>query len=392
MAKRRKNVALIIETSNDYARGLLHGVVAYMREHRNWSTYLPEHTRGEQPPAWLSRWNGDGIIARIENTEIAKAVLASGLPAVDVSAANLAPTLPWVETDDAAIARMAAEHLLERGFRQFAFCGDDRFNWSRWRGEQFQRSITARDFPCHMHNFPAQHRTGQPLVEEEWGRYITRLASWLKSLPKPVGIMACFDPVGRHLLEACRAAAIAVPDEVAVIGVDNDDLLCELAEPPLSSVAPDTNRTGYAAAALLDRMMAGETVEPCGHRYEPASVVVRASSDVLAIDDVEVSQAIRFIREHACEGITVDDVLNHVPVSRRLLEARFKTLIGRTLHDDIDRVQIERAKELLRETDLSLPQIAQRAGYRHPEYLSVVFKKKTGITPGEFRRRNPQRS
>jgi LacI family transcriptional regulator len=385
-------VALIIETSNDYARGLLHGVVTYMREQRNWSTYLPEHTRGEQPPAWLSGWKGDGIIARIENLNIAKAVLACGLPAVDVSAANLAPTLPWVETDDVAIARMGAEHLLERGFKQFAFCGDNRFNWSRWRAEQFQRSVTERGYPCNMFNSPAQAFGARPPAEEEWVKYIARLAVWLTALPKPVGIMACFDPVGRHLLEACRSATIAVPDDAAVIGVDNDELLCELADPPLSSVAPDTNRTGYEAAALLDRMMSGEAVEARAYRFEPSSVVVRASSDVLAIDDAEVSQTIRFIREHACEGITVDDILNHVPMSRRMLEARFKKLIGRTLHDDIDRVQLDRAKELLRETDLSLPEVARRAGYRHPEYLSVVFKKKTGITPGEFRRRNPRRS
>ena len=389
MTTPRKKVALLVETSNDYARGLLHGIVAYMREQRTWSAYLPEQTRGEEPPGWLSRWKGDGIIARIENPRIATAVVASGLPTVDVSAANLVPSLPWVETDDVAIARLAAGHLAERGFKHFAFCGDDRYNWSRWRGDEFQRIIKERGHACHVLNSAVEAKGRRP--EQEWGAYIARLAAWVSDLPKPVGIMACFDLLGRHLLTDCQSAAIAVPDEVAVVGVDDDELLCELADPPLSSVAPDARRTGYEAAALLNRLMAGEKVEVRGYRVEPLGVAVRVSSDVLAVDDAEVSQAIRFIRAHACEGINVDDVLKFVPVSRRSLESRFKALIGRTLHDEIDRVQLDRARELLRETDLSLPDVALRAGFRHAEYLSVVFKKKTGVTPSEFRRRNVRR-
>jgi LacI family transcriptional regulator len=383
MSPSRKTIALLVETSNDYARGLLHGIVAYVREHRPWSTYLAEHGRGDAPPTWLARWTGDGIIARVENPRIAKAVRACGLPTVDLSAANLMPDGPIVETDNAAIARLAFEHLQERGFKHFAYCGDDQYNWSKWRGDHFQAHVRQAGRQIHMYSSNVGHRTN-----DRWGDQMARLALWIKGLPKPVGIMACFDIVGRQVLEACRLVDAAVPDEVAVIGVDNDELLCELADPPLSSVAPDTHRTGYLAASLLDKLMSGKKGIGREHLIEPLGVVVRESSDVLAIEDQDVSQAIRFIRAHACEGINVADVLADVPLSRRRLEARFKKLIGRTPHDEIDRVRLNRVKDLLRETDLSLAEISKRAGYEHVEYLSVVFKKKMGIPPREYRVRH----
>src|SRR5437763_1572937 len=218
MHKPRKTVALLVETSNDYARGLLHGIV----------TYLPEHGRGDAPPTWLSSWGGDGIIARIENPRIARAVRASGLPVVDLSAANLLQSVPFVETDDAAIARVAFEHLAERGFKHFAYCGDDHYNWSKWRGDEFERLAKQAGKPVHV-----LRSAFGPRTRDGWAAEMNRLAAWIKALPKPVGIMACFDIMGRQVLEACRLIDAAVPDEVAVVGVDTDELLCELADPPL---------------------------------------------------------------------------------------------------------------------------------------------------------------
>lgn len=379
-------MALLVETSNEYARGLLRGIIAYVREHRPWSTYLAEQARGDEPPAWLQDWQGDGIIARVENKRICKAVSGLNMPVVDVSAANLAPGVPWVETDDTAIAAAAFEHLLERGFRNFAFVGDDRFNWSTWRRERFVARAAAAGFEVSVVHSSVVARAGA-----EWTAETTQLSHWLLSLPKPVGVMACYDLLGRQVLESCRQASLAVPDEVAVIGVDDDELICELSDPPLSSVAPDAHRTGYDAAALLDRMMAGERVPAEGHFVRPLGVVSRASSDVLAIDDVDVSVAVRFIREHACQGMDVNDVVERVALSRRVLEARFKKLIGRSPHEEIDRVQMNRAQELLRETNLSLVQVAAKVGFPHAEYLSVVFKKKTGMTPREYRKQHRTR-
>ncbi len=371
-------VALLVETSNSYARGLLRGIVAYIREHRPWSFYLSEHSRGDQAPGWLRRWKGQGIISRIENEAIAAALRPMTIPVVDVSAARLIPSLPWFETDDGAIAHLAAEHLQERGFRNFAFAGDARFNWSKWRCEHFQNCVRAAGGRCFIYS-PTR---GFPLDDEA---HVDDLANWIKVLPKPVGVLACYDLRGKQLLDACRSIGVAVPDEVAVIGVDNDDLLCELADPPLSSVIPNAHRSGYEAARLLDEMMAGKKVKGEAHLIPPIGIATRQSTDVLAIDDRHVARAVHFIRQHACDGIQVRDVLKEVPHSRRMLEGHFKKFIGRTPHEEILRVKLSRVRQLLTETDLPLEEIAERSGFSHVEYLSVAFRREVGLPPSKFR-------
>jgi LacI family transcriptional regulator len=380
--KKRFRVILLIETSNSYCRGLLRGINAYVQEHRGWSTYLTEQGRGDPAPKWLlENLQGDGIIARIENRRIAAAVMKLGLPVVDVSAARAVPELPWVETDDVAIARLAAEHLIGRGFRNFAFCGDDRYNWSRWREEEFVRVITEAGHPCHIYK-RQRHRTNAApnLFEEE-----KQLAAWAQQLPKPIGVMTCYDVRGQQLLEASRKTGISIPDEVAVIGVDNDELLCNLSDPPLSSVIPDKHRTGYEAAKMLDRLMNGKSLPQQSLRVEPIGIVTRQSTDVLAVADGDISQAVKFIREHACEGIRVEDVLKTVPLSRRMLEHRFKKMLGRTPHDEILRMQFQRVIQLLTETSMPLATIANQAGFQHGEYLSVAFKREFGMPPSVYR-------
>ncbi|NBV21186.1 MAG: helix-turn-helix domain-containing protein [Proteobacteria bacterium] len=376
-----KQVALLIETSNAYARGLLRGVVAYLREHEPWSLHLAEHGRGDRPPPWLATWRGDGILARIETPAMARVLKRLKVPIVDVSAARLLPALPWFETDDAAIAQMAFEHLRDQGFKHFAYCGDARFNWSNWRGEHFQRAVAAEGGECHFYRPVRRFRPDDAAQSDD-------LARWLRKLPKPVGVMACYDLHGRLLLDACRRSAIPVPDEVAVISVDNDEVLCELSHPPLTSVIPNTHRTGYEAAALLDELMAGRDVRAETRLVPPIGVAARQSTSALAIEDRRTALAVRFIREHACSGINVADVLKAVPQSRRLLESHFRRLLGRTPHEEILRVQLDRVKQLLVETDQPLSEIAERAGFAHVEYLSVVFKRETGIPPSAFRRAN----
>lgn len=387
MRARRRHVALLIETSNSYARGILHGVRNYIREHHSWEITLGEHSRGDPSVAWLRHWRGDGIIARIENAEIAEAVLATGLPAVDVSAARLAPSLPWVETHDIEIVHLAIEHLQECGFRHFAYCGVPHFNWSKWRCAEFARFTETAGYPCHTFQC-----TGVSRDDIHEGRDRQAMSKWVAALPKPVGIMACYDICGQRLLEACKRAEVAVPEQAAVIGVDNDELLCDLSEPALSSVIPDTHRTGYLAASLLDRMMNGEEVPPEAHLVDPIGIVRRQSTDVVAVDDPHVAAAVRMIREQACDDINVQDLLDVIPLSRRSLEHRFRNALGRTPHDEILRVKLQRARQFLAETDLPLNTIAQRCGYRHVEYLSTVFKKVVGMPPSAYRNTPTQHS
>ena len=381
MVQKLRSVALLIETSNSYARGILAGITDYVRQHEGWSIYLPEQDRGGTPPRWLSTWNGDGIVARIENDEIAKALKRTKLPVVDVSAARHLRNIPWVETDDAAIARLAVQHLTERGFHNFGFYGDGAFNWAIWRKQHFERLVSEAGGECFVHDSISR-------LDEQysWDREKVALAQGLSRLPKPIGIMACYDIQAQKLLDVCREQNIAVPEEVAVLGVDNDLLICDLASPRLSSVICNTKRTGFEAASLLDRMMSGEAVGSQSILIEPLGVETRQSTDILAIDDADIAAALRFIRENAASGINVSDVLRAVPLSRRVLESRFRAALGRTPHEEITRLKIGKVKELLTGTDLSLSEIASRTGFRHDEYLSVAFKKAVGIPPRDFRR------
>jgi LacI family transcriptional regulator len=370
--RKRRSVALLIETSNAYARGLLAGIMDYVRRHEPWSIYLPELGRGDVPP----RWKGDGIIARIETKAIARIVARTGLPVVDVSAGRHLRSIPWLETDDEAIARLALDHLLSRGFRHLAYCGETRFNWSRWRSGHFQRLARAAGVSVDVYESSGT---------DPWAKEHHALLAWVRRLPKPVGVMACYDIKAQQLLDVCRENEVPVPEEVAVIGVDNDPLLCGLTTPPLSSVVPNTRRTGYEAAALLDRILAGERIPPEGHLIPPIGVETRQSTDVLALADRDIAAAVRFIREHACDGATIGDLLRVVPLSRRVMESRYRKATGRTPHQDLVRFRIDRVKQLLAETDHSLERIATLSGFDHPEYMSVAFRRETGTTPGKFR-------
>lgn len=378
---KRRSVALLIETSNGYSRGLLDGVIAYTKAVGNWSVHLTEQERGAPPPAWLKSWDGDGIIARIETDAIGRKLLTYGLPIVDLSAARHVKGVPWADTQDRAIAELAVEHLVERGFRNLAYCGDAGFVWSDRRGKHFRQLAERAGCRVFAHHSKARYALGFNPTEE-----MRRIGKWLMTLPRPAAVMGCYDFMAQQVLDACRQRNIVVPEQVAVIGVDNDRLICELSEPTLSSVIPDTKRTGYEAAALLDRMISGETVKTDQPLItQPLGVHVRGSTDTLAIADEEIAKALGYIRRHATTNIRVGDVLRHVSLSRRSLEHRFKKLVGHTPSEEIQRVRVNRIKELLNETDLSIGEIAKRTGFEYGEYMAAAFKRETGLTPTEYR-------
>ena len=392
--RRHFRVAVVIEASNAYARGLLAGIHRHVREHEPWTVFLPEHGRAAPPLATLAHWQGDGVIARIE-TESTAATLATlrrkfGIPVVDVSAARLLADAPYVETDDEAIARAAATHFFDRDFRHFAFLGDARFRWSDNRCRAFVEAVAARG--CDVAVFAAQaagRRRAAPPDDDE------AVEAWLVGLPKPVAVLACYDIRGRQALDACRRAGIAVPDEVAVLGVDDDELLCGLASPPLSSVIPDAVGAGRLAAELLERLMQGERIRRDEWLLPPLGIAARQSTEVLALDDEVVVAAVRQIRELACDGITVADVARSLRVTRRVLESRFVRGLGHTPHEEIVRVRFRRVEQLLRETDLPLATVAARCGFRHTEYMTVAFTRRHGLPPSRWRvreRRPPSAS
>lgn len=374
------NVAVIVETSNSYARGILRGIHDYAKS-RRWTLYLTEHGRHEIDESFAGDWKFDGIIARIETDSMARIVTAMGVPTVDVSAARLVQGIPWVETDDEAIAQLALAHLRDCGLQNFAFFGDPFYNWSIWRQQAFERILGRSDLlKSRIFNLPARK---EPRVR--WWTQREAIRTWLDSLPKPVGIFACYDGCGQQLLEICRYYDIAVPNDVAIVGVDNDELLCEITTPTMSSVVPNAFRTGVYAAEILDHLLRGEKLAGRKHSIEPLGVRKRVSTDVLAVGDRHVAEAVAFIRRHAHDNIGVEDLLGAIPLSRRVLEARFRKALNRTPHQEILRVRTNAVRELLLETDMSLSEISEAVGIEHPEYLSVFFKKETGLTPREYR-------
>ena len=378
---RQPHVALMVETSSIFGRRLLMGVARYLRSHRPWSVFVEQRALDSMPPGWLKSWHGDGIISRLSNPELAAAAKESRVAVVDLTHRIPPFGPPRIASDDDAIGRLAADHLVERGFRSLAYCGFSGVLWSERRKEAFLGARGGTDTPRCLYETPWGGTGVLP-----WEREQRQIVRWLKRLPKPVGLMTCNDERGLHVLDACRRAGLTVPDEVAVIGVDDDPLLCELCDPPLSSVVPNPERIGYEAAALLDRLMLGEEAGFDERLIAPIGVTTRLSTDALAIEDARVVAAVRYIREKACEGLHVADVLEHVHLSRTALEFRFRKYLGRSPQAEIRSVQLKRAKQLLAETDLKLDQIAFLTGFEHPEYFYVFFKREVGLTPGQFRR------
>lgn len=379
--RRRLHVALLVETSLGSGRDILRGIARYVRVHEPWLLYHEPRSLEESAPKWLRHWQGDGIIARIQTPALAEEVLASGIPAVDVLGVVHDTRLPLVHVDDATISRLAATHLLERGFKRFGFFGIDGENWSEHRHKTFAEVVQTAGCELHSYTLPRALSTGH-----SWEEVQDELARWVADLPKPAGVMVCSDQRGPQLLDACRRAGVRVPDEVAVIGVDNDEPLCEVCNPPLSSVNPNHQQVGYAAAALLSRLMKGKTPPSKPTLIQSMDVVTRLSTDVLAIEDRKLAEALRLIREFACAGLKVDDLARHVGLSRSVLQRRFRTVLRKSVHEEILEVRLKRACDLITSSDLPLIEIAESTGFKHQEYLGAVLKSRLQKTPAQLRR------
>jgi LacI family transcriptional regulator len=412
MATAHRIVLLLIPFAG-YDRELLRGIARYSQVHGPWAFYLSGDYPGVPVPIteslngellgleylWgsmgntslpnLRRWGATGIIGRIQTPQLARRISATRLPVVwiDLSAEQLSQQgpdsiVPEIRAESYAAGRMGAEHFLERGFRNFAFCGFKGRLWSDRRQEGFRERLQEAGFPCDIF---------EPLPRKRnlsWNLEQPRVISWLKSLPKPVAVMACNDNRGRQILEAGHDANLEIPDELAVLGVDNDEMLCNLSNPPLSSVAMNLENAGYQAAEYLDALMENPKLPPRQIPVEARWVVSRRSTDVFAIEDPHVATALRFIRSQAYSSIDNDDVVGQTGISRRGLEIRFLKTLGRSIRQEIQRVRLERTKHLLAETNLSAEKIAQLAGFNSLAYLSSVFRREEGITLTQFRRQN----
>ena len=382
--KRLFRVAILANVSRRYDRRIVQGIVRFAREAGDWDLYVEEEPLKRLPAR--NRWDVDGLIVSFDDRETAQAVAGLKIPVVGFGGGHgwydPRSRTAYFATDNVAIGRLAAEHLLECGFSRLA-CYGSRVSrarhWTEDRIQAFRRRAEEAGVPCAIFR-------GRSPTAQHWDALQRELAAWLRSLEKPIGLLACTDLRARHVLQVCRTQAIRVPDDVAVVGVDNDEMLCEMTTPPLSSIEQGSLQIGYEAAAVLARAMRGQKPGPLQRAVPPEGLIARPSTDVIACKDQELAAAIRFIRQHACDPIGVADVLDAAPVCRSTLERRFLNLLGRTIHLEIERVQMERAKQLLAGTSLLVKQIAKRCGFRYGEYLTTVFRRTTGQTPLEYRR------
>lgn len=382
MSGMKQNVALIVETSSVYGRDLLSGIVRYMRMHDEWSVFLEQRDLWKQPPSWLNDWHGDGIISRATTPKLLHAITRTKVPLVEVTDRRGDSPLPQIRSDDAAIGRMGAEHLIERGFDRFGFCGFKGEAWSKRREQAFVKATQEKtQTVCQCFDSPWHGPAAKAWEAEQLS-----IIEWLQQFEPPFAVMACNDIRGQHVINACSKLGLAVPEQVAVMGVDNDELLCRVTSPPMSSVMPNAQMVGYLAAETLAKLMAGEAVDQQTQLVKPLGVATRQSTDVVAIEDRDIAAALHYIRQHASRGLTVDEVVNNSSLSRSTLERQFRKYLGRTPQEEIRHVQVKRVRELLLTTDLSAEKIASLCGFEHPEYLHVVFKRITGMTTGEFRK------
>ena len=376
-------VALLMQASRQYERGLLRGIARYSEWQGPWEFYrtLPLIAGGGRIGIEdLKRWEPDGAIVR--EGPGAEHALALGIPLVYAPSTQPLEDVPNLLVDDAAVGRTAADHLAGCGLKHVAYCGmDNRYFWSRDRRDGFVEAAHSHSLAPHVY---ARSSRGMAI---HWERELPALTEWITSLPTPVGMMVCTDDFSLLVTEACRAAGLRVPEDVALIGVGNDETICDLSIVSLTSIRLNTERGGYECAALLDRMMKGQTAPPTDIMIAPLDVQQRRSTDILAIDDPLMAQALQFIGEHATEPIHVDDVVQAVPLSRRALYNRFQSVMGEPLYAYIRRTRLDVFARMLVDTTLPVAHIADSLGYPDEKNVARQFRKVKGLTPLAYRRR-----
>ena len=365
---------------------ILKGIAQYQRSHTPWEVHWDYHGHSISDAGWFKRQPWDGVISRHTNALQVDCCRKLGLPLVDVNNAEAIPGVPNVVLRNQAVGRLGGAHFIDRGFRHFAFCGFGNEPWSCERRDGFHAAVRAggREYAVLDRNYPGTYTGGcTPKWESE---EIEHIARWLTSLLKPVGVMSCNDYRALQVLHAAQHAGFRVPEDIAVLGANDDDARCELANPPLSSVATNHLRSGYVAAETLDCLMQGRPIDRVNLTVDPVEVITRQSTDILGVEDPKIAKAVSFIQENACRGTSVDAVCRHAGVARTQLEEKFRKYFSRTPQSEIRRVQLTRIRHLLQDTDLSLDAISELTGFKHPEYLIVFFKRAMGQSPGRYRR------
>ncbi|AKD54400.1 AraC family transcriptional regulator [Spirosoma radiotolerans] len=382
-------IILLIDFAEDYSKSLLKGITKYSREHGPWifcrMPLFHRETMGiDGILNWALEWEADGIIGQLYNDENIGKIVQAGIPLIAQDFKERFTEIPNITGAHHETGAIAADYFLKKGFKNFAFYGFSDIVWSRERAEGFEESISRAGYEVHYF----ENRNAARANESElWYYKPSSLSQWLLSLPRPVAIMACDDRLGQHITEACRHSGIRIPEEVAVLGVDNDEMICELSDPPLSSIAQDAEKGGYDAARLLDRMIRKETASFYDIIVKPTQVITRQSTDIYATHDDFIAASLKYIHQNIDKNLQVDALVKQVPLSRRSLEMRFQHEIGYPIYKYIQNLRIEKFSKKLLETDLTVFEIALELGLNDSKNIARQFRQVKGCTPLEYRNR-----
>ena len=379
-------IALLL-TAFKVHRDCLKGIIRYARLHGPWEFHIIEGREAEQSTLDFKTWDADGLIACVFNDDYCKTVLQAKIPCIILD--------PWdhrqvlfpldqynvILCDSHAVGKAAADFFLRQKFKHYGYVSEAKnAQWSRERGKGFASQIQAAGFQCHIYENHSRRE------QNDWGLEQKQLKQWLLGLPKPIALLAAMDVRGRQVIEVCRSASLSVPYEIAVLGVDNDELLCESTNPPLSSMLMTMEEACFEGAALLDRLMRKKDIStPTLIHYGPKEAVVRRSTNPKIIADKLVIQALEFIEVNACVPINVSDVVKFLGISRRSAEMRFHKELRHTILDEIHRMRLEKVVTFLKQTNLSIAEISRIAGYNNENYLACVFRKHMHMSMTDFR-------
>lgn len=380
-------VILLSDFSEDYGKSLLRGITAYAKDHGSWvfcrmPVFLRETMGAPGILQWARDWGADGMIAQLYHEADAALITQSGIPLIAQDFKERFTNVPNITGDYYQTGCIGATYFLQKGYTHFAFYGVNTIVWSRERAQGYEETLRQNGHTVHYF----EHEEAQS--GELWYYKPSSLSQWLKSLPKPVALMACDDDQGQHITEACKLAGIRIPEEVAVLGVDNDDIICNISDPPLSSISLAAVQGGYQAAALLDQLMTTHSLTGPSIVVKPIQVIDRASTDMFATSDPYIRQALRYIHQHSDQPIGVADVLAQVALSRRSFEIRFQAITGQPVYQYILRLRMEKFARQLLETDKSIYELAIECGFPDAKNLARQFRDLKGCAPNEYRRRN----
>jgi len=375
-------VDVLVETWNSYGRGIVEGIWNYQQKHTRWQLHL-NVTEGEDHIRAHKGWVGEGIIAQARSVSMVAALKQFKVPIINVSGSTVPGTdlFPRVCCDSEQVVRLAVNHLLDKGFRTVAFCGEPDRKYTLYWTEAYCKVMKASGLPQHIFDYSEgiSGKTNHDELQKDRQR-------WLNELPRPAGIIGWDSKICRALTIACNSAGLRVPEDLAIISLSNDDLIGKLSVPPISGVEIAAERMGWEAAKILDQMLGGAKRAASPKLIAPLGVVTRQSTNILAVSDRAVCKALQFIHAHEGDAIDVRDVLKQVPMARRSLERQFRKLLNRSPAQEIRRVHLEKARRLLLETDLTVPDVAEKSGFKYVEHLIPVFRTYFGVTPLAYRK------